>query len=169
MPPLADLAARTAQKLEYARLNLHELESSQHRHSGDSWERCHLESVLFHFYGAVDAFLQELNEHYGCGLALNKVYRRTLKQRLDDTGQHSTELDAIETVENTQGSYLWLAKEMRNFVTHRGGLPMAHYFNGPSNLVHPVTRQEFNVDSIALLESWIEELEKLLAQLRAWS
>lgn len=78
------------------------------------------------------------------------------------------EIEEIECVENTPESFLALAKEVRHYVTHRGGLPMAHYFNGPSNLVHPVSRKEFEVDSVELQRSWGNQLEQLLNSLRSW-
>jgi hypothetical protein len=167
MPTLAQLIARTEQKISYARLILDELEPHPSRHTGDSFERSHIEAFLFHFYGVVDAFLQEINAERRCGLALENVTRRTLRERLASLQITSREFDAVNTLEATPDSYLALAKEMRHFVTHRGGLPMAHYFNGPTNLVHPVTRNEFSVDSIELLRSWLSELETLLHGLRS--
>ena len=168
MPTLADLIARTEQKISYARLILDELEPHPSRHSGDSFERSHLEAFFFHFYGAVDAFLQEINVQYACGLDIAIVSRRTLKAKLASLRIRSKEFDEVNTIEGTADSYLALAKEMRHFVTHRGGLPMAHYFNGPTNLVHPVTRNEFAVDTIGLLRSWLHQLETLFHGLRSW-
>ena len=168
MPTLADLIARTEQKISFARLILDELELHPSRHSGDSFERSHIEAFFFHFYGAVDAFLQEINVQYACGLDLADVSRRRLKEKLASLQIPSKEIDELDMIERIPESYLALAKEMRHFVTHRGGLPMAHYFNGPSNLVHPVTRNEFAVDTIGLLRSWLHQLETLLLGLRSW-
>ena len=168
MPTLADLIARTEQKIAYARLILDELEPHPSRHSGDSFERSHLEAFFFHFYGAVDAFLQEINVQYECGLSLENVSSRTLKAKFASLKITSTEFEELCAFERAADSYLALAKEMRHFVTHRGGLPMAHHFNGPTNLVHPVTRKEFTVDSIGLLRSWLNQLETLLHGLRSY-
>ena len=44
---------------------------------------------------------------------------------------------------------------------------MAHYFNGPSNLVHPVTREEFTRDTLALFSEWLSSTAALLERLRA--
>jgi hypothetical protein len=74
----------------------------------------------------------------------------------------STELAELDDLEREQEHYLGIAKDIRHFVTHRGGLPMKHYFNGPSNLVHPVTGKEFESDSIALLDGWVQRLDVLL-------
>ncbi len=167
MTNVEGLACRTEQKLRFAQIALNELHGHPSRHTGDDFERSHHEAFLFHFYGAIDAFLQELNLLYDCGLKLDEVSRRSLKDRLSSVGKHCPELDEISQLEATGESFLALAKAMRHYATHRGGLPMAHYFNGPSNIVHPVTREEFKLDSLDLLGGWLQELTALLGRLRA--
>jgi hypothetical protein len=161
------LAERTNQKLRFARIVLRQLDGHPSRHTGDDYERSHFEAFLFHFYGALDAFLQELNVLYGCGLELEQVSRRALEGYFAKAGSQCAELLEMRELEQEPESYLCLAREMRHYVAHRGGLPMAHYFNGPSNLVHPVSRTEFAVDSLQLLGSWLEQLDLLLGRLRA--
>jgi hypothetical protein len=155
-------AARTAQKLRFAQIVLDELNAHPSQNSGDDFERSHHEAFFFHFYGAIDAFLQELNIYYACGLRIEQVSRRTLAEILKSRTLESAELNELAKLENEPESYLAMAKEIRHYVTHRGGLPMAHYFNGPSNLVHPVTRKEFKVDTLELLRGWLARLGALL-------
>ena len=168
MPTLADSVGRTEQKLEYARLALGVHRDNASRHSGDAFERSQLEAFFFHFSGALDSFLHELNFHYELGLAIENVSRRTVREKVVSLHLACPPFDALQQQENDPNSYLALAKSMRNFIAHRGGLPMAHYFNGPTNLVHPTTRQEFNMDSNQLLTAWLYDLQALLQSQRTW-
>src|SRR5262249_21011789 len=40
---------------------------------GDDFQRAREEAFVFHLHGAIDAFLHEINDHHGCGLAANQV------------------------------------------------------------------------------------------------
>lgn len=165
MHTLSYFVGRTDQKLRFARLQLEELRSHPSRNSGDDFERSHHESVLFHLYGSVDAFLQELNIYCGCSIALDKVSRKTLTNCLAKHCRQSKILIDLVASEAVPGSALATVKEFRHYATHCGGLPMQHYLNGPSNLVHPVTRAELKQDSIAVLESWLNEVA---ARIQDW-
>ena len=168
MASLADFVGRTHQKIEYARLILNEHLGSPSQHTGDAFERSHLEAFFFHFGGGVDSFLQELNAHYELGLNDPAVSRRTVREKIIKLGIRVPPFVALETLDGKPDSFMALATSMRNFVAHRGGLPMAHYFNGPTNLVHPVTRQEFPMDSNHLLRGWLAELEAFFMTFRTW-
>jgi hypothetical protein len=168
MASLVDFVARTHQKIEYARLVLDEHRGHQSRHTGDAFERSHLEAFIFHFGGAVDSFLQEINEHHGLGLDESKVRRDAVRKKVAALGISCPAFVAVDATEQDQESFLALAKSMRDFVAHRGGLPMSHYFNEMTNLVHPVTRLEFEMDSNTLLGGWINELEDFFKQQRTW-
>lgn len=157
---------RTDQKLRFAKIQLEELRNHPSRNTGDDFERSHHESVLFHLYGALDAFLQELNIYWKCGVALEKVSRLSLSNHFAKQGRKSKILSELTACENAPGSELATAKELRHYVTHRGGLPMQHYFNGPSNLVHPITREELKLDSIEVLEGWLNEIATRLEDWR---
>lgn len=74
-----------------------------------------------------------------------------MQKHLLTANQLCPELAEIENIEAMEHSFLCIAKNMRNYVTHRGGLPMAHYLNGPSSIVHPINRTEFEIDSLELL------------------
>ena len=167
MPALSYFVDRTTQKLRFARVHLDELRSHTSRNTGDDFERAHHESFFFHLYGATDAFLQEINIYHSCGLSVDKVSRRTLKSNLEKRNLVSTELIELEAAERGQNGDLSDAKEFRHHAMHRGGIPMQHYLNGPSNLVNPTTRVKLATDSIQLLEQWLEKLESLLEKLRA--
>ena len=69
MATLDYFISRTEQKLRFARIHIDELRTHTTRNTGDDFERSHHESFLFHLYGASDAFLQELNIYYSCGLS----------------------------------------------------------------------------------------------------
>lgn len=157
---------RTSQKLRFSKVILDELAEHPSHNSGDDFERCHLEAFLFHLHGAVDAFMQELNIYYGCGLRVDKVSRRKLRESLANQDAVSVELAELEALEREQEHFLGLTKDIRHFVTHRGGLPMKHYFNGPSNIVHPVTGDEFQSDSIGLLRGWLKNTATIIEKWR---
>ena len=166
MPTLDYFVSRTNQKLSFARVHLDELRIHPSRNTGDDFERSHHESFFFHLYGAVDAFLQEINIYYSCGLPVDKVTRDALKVNLKRKNCVCPELSELEAAESNQGGSLANAKEFRHHVAHRGGIPMQHYLNGPSNLVNPTTRVELAMDSIKLLDQWFEQLSNLLDKLR---
>lgn len=166
MHSISYFVGRTDQKLRFARIQLEELRNHPSRNTGDDFGRSHHESVLFHMYGALDAFLQELNIYCNCGVALEKVSRKNLSHHLTKHGRQSKILSELTTIETVPGSALSTAKEFRHYATHRGGLPMQHYFNGPSNLVHPITREEIQLDSIAVLEGWLNEVATRLQDWR---
>jgi hypothetical protein len=157
---------RTEQKLCFALIHIKELQNHPSRNSGDDFERSHHEAFLFQFYGSIDAFLQELNIYYSCGLRPDKVCRRTLNDVLRKMECTSTELIELEALESDSNGYLGLAKELRHHATHRGGIPMQHYLNGPSNLVHPGTREEFQIDTLELFSEWHERLVSLFGRFR---
>ena len=158
MHTLDYLISRTDQKLRFARIHVDELRGHPSRNTGDDFERSHHESFLFHLYGAVDAFLQELNLYCNCGLALEKVSREALKKTLEKQGRISKILSELAAGEAVSGSALATAKQFRHYAMHRGGLPMQHYMNGPSNLVHPITRLELQADSISVFDSWLGQI-----------
>jgi hypothetical protein len=158
---------RTEQKLRFARIHLDELRAHPHRDSGDDFERSHHESFLFHFFGAREAFLQELNIYYACGLAIDRVASQNLASTLKKRGVTSTELEALKALEAEADSYLGIAKKLRNHAAHCGGIPMQHYLNGPSHLVRPTTRKELKQDTVDMFDGWLKRMTDLLAQLRA--
>lgn len=166
MVTLDYFVGRTDQKLRFALIHLDELRSHHGRDSGDDFERSHHESFLFHLFGACDAFLQELNIYYACGLAIDKVSRQELARNMRKRSVTSSELIALMKLESEADSYLGIAKDLRHHSTHRGGIPMQHYFNGPSYLVHPLTRKEFNEDIVGMFDNWLNRLTKLLGGLR---
>ena len=95
MEEITNAKKRTNAKLRYARVHLEELRSHQRKGSGDDFERSHQESFLFHLLGARDAFLQELNLYYNCGLELRKVRTSSLTQKLDKMGIRCPELNKL--------------------------------------------------------------------------
>lgn len=167
MTDLSYFVDRTDQKLRFARIHIEELRNHPSRNSGDDFERAHHEAILMQMYGATDAFLQELNIHYSCGLAPDQVSRARLAQHLKTRNVTAVELLELEALVADADGYLGQTKDRRHHITHRGGVPMKHYFNGPSKLVHPKTRDEIKTDTIELFDDWLARLTSLLARLRA--
>ena len=161
---------RTKAKLCYARLHLDELRLYHRKGSGDDFERCHIESFLFHLFGARDAFLQELNLYYDCGLELHEVSVHRLDAYFKNKGVNCTELEELGVLEAERGSWLHNAKEMRNHSTHRQSIPRVFHVGGPdSGEVHlkdPKTGESLKEDFVITFEEWCEKIEKLLNKLR---
>ena len=166
MPTLAYFIERTEQKIRFSRLHLDEIRNHSTQNAGTDFERAHYESILFHMYGAIDAFLQELNIYYACELPISKVSRRALAKNLAKRALVSSELLEIEALQSPANDSLGTFSEFRHHATHRGGLSMKHYFNGPSNLVHPTTREEIKTDTIDLFSEWLDRLTVLLKTFR---
>ena len=167
MSTLEYYVERTDQKLRFARIHVEELRTNPSRNTGDDFERSHHEAFLAQFYGATDAFLQELNIYYSAQLPVDKVSRRAMAERLQKMSVTSKELDELARLEGDAEGYISIAKELRHHATHRGGIPMQHYFNGPSNLVHPSTREELQTDCVELFSGWLDRLIALLGGFRA--
>lgn len=95
MGPADSAAARTTQKLRFAQIVIDELRTHPSRHTGNDFERSHHEAFLFHLYGAVDAFLHEINAHYAGGLAAHEVRFTALLRVFRQRQQQCPELQEI--------------------------------------------------------------------------
>ena len=167
---LRPFADRTAAKLAYARVHLEELKNHSARGSGDTFERAHQESFLFHLVGVRDAFLQELNVSYGCGLDPQKVSARNLEERLSASGNSSPELEELLEIEGDSKSWLSVAKEMRNHTTHRQSIPRLFYVGGVEDgIVHlkdPRDGETIEMDVPDAFDLWLSKMEELIVRSR---
>jgi hypothetical protein len=121
-------ADRTEAKLRFAELSLHELNA----HSGlqgDDFQRSHEENFLYHLYGALDAFLHEINEHHRCGLPSNRVTIKALEKALKLKNRTSAQLDEIKSLSRDSTNMLGRIEEWRHSFTHRSG-PQRLFFVG---------------------------------------
>src|SRR5437588_12646140 len=92
------LRERTEAKLRYARVHLDELKS-QGLPGGSDFDKAHQESFLFHLLGARDAFLGELNHHYGAGLAPDALSPGKIRDALNARSIRSPELRTLYELE----------------------------------------------------------------------
>ncbi len=161
---------RTAAKIRFARIHLEELLHYPQKGSGDDFERSHVESFLFHLFGARDAFLQELNLYYGCQLPVHKVTMPSMQDWLKKKGVDSPELYDLHNLENSQGSWLNDAKEMRDHSTHRNSIPRVFFVGGVEDrqvhLKNPKTGKSLEEDYILSFEKWLTKMDELLNNLR---
>lgn len=161
---------RTDAKIRYARIHLRELLAYAPKGSGDDFERSHQESFLYHLFGVRDAFLQELNLYYGCGLEIHEVNVLRLRGALKAKDLTSPELDEIARSEKDEASWLHDAKEMRDHSTHRHSVPRVLFAGGQENgQVHlkiPRSGRTLREDYGDLFEHWCNEMEGLLIRLR---
>jgi len=130
MKDIENAQSRTDAKLRYAALHLEELQAHGRKGSGDDFERSHQEAFLYQLFGVRDAFLQEINLYYSCGLSLHEVRLNRLRKSLRERGKDSPELEAITEIENDRGSWLNVAKEMRDHSTHRRSIPRVFHVGG---------------------------------------
>lgn len=167
---------RTDAKLRYAKVHLNELKNYLNNSSGDDFERAHQESFLFHLFGARDYFLQELNIYYKCNLDIDKVRFRSLKKAMGNKISDYPELACIESLERDENSWLNLAKEMRDHVTHRTNISRMFYLGGENNrkvhLRKPNPKDLVSGDLITtdvpdLFSEWLEKMTELINKLRA--
>ena len=167
---LRSFADRTAAKLAYARVHLEELKDHRARGSGDTFERAHQESFLFHLVGVRDAFLQELNVFYGCDLDPQKVTTRNLGERLSAAENRSPELEELLEIESNSKSWLSVAKEMRNHTAHRQSIPRIFYVGGVDDgIVHlknPKDGETIEMDVPDAFDLWLSKMEELIVRLR---
>jgi len=166
---LANIRARTDQKLAYARVHLDEL-LKRGRSNGDVFDRAHHESFLYHLFGAKDSFLQELNTYYSFGLPQNGVTSNNLKQKADSKGIDCKELTALTELEGDANSWMSHAKDMRHHSTHVGGVPRTFFAGGEEDgqvwLKNPKTGVEIEIDSLKAIELWFVNMQDLLEELR---
>ena len=159
---------RTDAKLRYAAILLEELRKVERR--GDDFERAHQESFLFHFFGVRDAFLNELNVIYECGLPLSKIRKESLAKALRDNGKQSNELKTIVTLEADPESWLSCAKEMRDHSAHRHRVPRVFHQGGERHgeifLTDTKSGTIINQDYLQLFESWLVSMKQLVIKLR---
>jgi len=170
MEEITNTKERTNAKLRYARVHLEELRSHQRKGSGDDFERSHQESFLSHLFGARDAFLQELNLYYNCGLELHEVTANKLKNKLSKMDIKCPELDKLIQYEKNPKCWLHDAKEMRNHSTHRRSVPRAFHvggeYDGKVFLRNPQSGKLIENDYTDLFEEWCSKMETLLNDLR---
>ncbi len=84
-------ADRTNQKLYFARLSCQQAEREDNVQAAQGAR----EAAVFHLYGAMQAYLQELGRHYRV-TALTQPTRHTLAEALAQRGQKSPELVLLE-------------------------------------------------------------------------
>ena len=170
MEEITNAKERTNAKLRYARVHLEELRSYQRKGSGDDFERSHQESFLFHLFGAHDAFLQELNLYYNCGLELREVKLHTLRGKLRNMGVECPELDKLYRYKENLECWLHVAKEIRNHSTHRRSVPLAFHVGGEDDgkvfLRDTQSGRLIEKDYADTFEEWCSKMETLLNDLR---
>jgi hypothetical protein len=167
---LTSYSARTNAKLEYAKVHLEELRSYQKIGSGDSFERAHHESFLFHLLGAKDTFLQELNFCYKCKFPPSKVKEGLLLKELKKRKLKSTELQELINLQKDQNSWLSLAKELRHQATHRHHIGRHFFTGGPESgkveFKDPRSGKFLDLGAIEIFDLWYQEMCVLLHKLR---
>jgi hypothetical protein len=160
---------RTDAKLRYAKVHLNQLKELS-SHGGDDYDRAHQESFLYHLLGAKDAFLQELNVYYSCGLDANSVSPGKLREEIKKKGKSCAELAELYSLENDGKSWLFHAKEMRDHSTHISHVPRAFHCGGENSgkvfLRNPATNQEIQTHFVDEFDKWQVNMEELLERLR---
>ena len=161
--------ARTDEKLSYARVHLVELLNYPGRR-GDGYEHAHQESFLFHFLGARDAFLAELNLYYKAGLASDGVSMGKIRNALKRRGVQCSELKELYELEQDSNSWLAHAKEFRDHSMHVHGVSRTYHRGGVTDgqvwLRHPKTNEAIPRDYLLEFSGWFDNMAKLLTKLR---
>jgi hypothetical protein len=169
---LDNLRARADAKLRYAEVHLEELKTLD-TSSGSDNARAHLESFLFHLFGAKDVFLIELNVYYGGGLRNTNLSMGKLWKALRKQGRRSPELAELHKLERDKASWLSHAKGMRDHSTHLSGVPhhFRMYVGSPApnevRLSIPDTDKKTERQFVEDFEDWASEMRDLLERLRS--
>jgi hypothetical protein len=160
----------TDAKLRYAGLHLSELQDQARKGSGDDFERAHIDAFLFQLLGAQDAFLQEVNLHYQCGLPLDQAKLGNLRKCIEGKGGKSAEIEVLSSLLNAPTSWLHVAREMRRQCTHRRPISRTFLVGGESegevHLHDPRSGMPVDMDYGDLFKTWLKEMKGLLAELR---
>lgn len=168
--PLKPYTEWTQAKLRYAEVHLNELRKHRQRATGDDFERTHQEAFLYQLLGARDAFLQELNVCYGCKLELQKVRVATLRKALKEAGETGPELEELASLEKRNESWLSAAKELRDYSTHRRGVPRIFSVGGEEDgqvrFMDPRSGEKLQKNILDSFEDWLREMGSLLNRLR---
>jgi len=167
-------AFRTDSKIRFAEVLLEDLRKRPGG-EGDDFQRSREEAFLYHLYGAVDAFLNEVNAHHGFLLAPNKVDLCNLERALKKKGAPpSAQLDQIRKAQNDPAGFLHRLTELRHAFTHRGGTTRIFYYGGEAHgerrINDPATGKpgpkhildEF-ADALAEMRTFIQQLRADLA------
>lgn len=171
MKDIENAQARTDAKLRYAALHLEELRLHLPRGSGDDFERSHQEAFLYQLIGVRDAFLQELNLYYRCGVASRQVTRSRIEKCMQTRDQKCHELQVLNSLETDPSSWLNIAKEMRDHSTHRHSVPRVFHVGGEDEgkvtLQDPRTKAHVPGDQIDVFAAWQRKMTDLIRHLRS--
>jgi hypothetical protein len=171
MKDIENAQKRTDAKVRYAALHLEELRQYPRRGSGDDFERSHQEAFLYQLIGVRDAFLQELNLYYRCGLTSQQVRLDRIEKCMRAQNQVCPELQALSALETEPGSWLNVAKEMRDHSTHRRSVPRIFHVGGGDDsritLQDPRTKARVPGDQMDVFAMWQREMAALISRLRA--
>lgn len=165
-----NLRSRADAKLLYAKLHLDELIARGTNGSTD-FDRAFQESFLFHLLGAKEAFLLELNAYYAAGLDPTDVTLGKLHKALRKRDVTSQELANLYLLENDEESWLFHAKQMRDYCAHINGVARAFHMGGENHgkvfLRNPKTGQYIELHVLEAFGTWHATLASLLEKLRA--
>jgi hypothetical protein len=165
-----EISERTEAKLRYADVHLQQLRGSG-AHSGTDFDRACEECFLFHLFGAIDAFLIELNTYYGAGLPEQDLSPGKLRKALAVRGLTSPELSELYELEKDPFSWLCHAKAMRDHSTHVSGIPRAFHLGGPHHrkvfLRNPSSGERVEMHVVDALGAWLQSMRDLLCKLRS--
>lgn len=159
------LRGRADAKLRYARVHLEELRALPHI-SGSDFDQAHQESFLYHLLGAKEALVGELNMYYGCNLLPDSVSLGNLRGVPEASQLRDYEKE-------NSGHWLSIAKLMRDYSTHVGGVPRDYRVypgqnrEGTVSLRHPKERDlVIPGELLSVFADWLDKMASLLECLR---
>ena len=166
---LENLRSRTDAKIRYAQVHLEELKAKGIL-GGDDFDRAHQESFLYHMLGAKESFLIELNTYYSGGLSNKDLTAGKLRKSLKLKGVVSNELAELYLFERDENSWLFHAKEMRDYSTHTSGIRHDFHLGGKNDrqvwLRNPMTGKSVERHFVDEFGDWLINMKDLLERLR---
>jgi len=161
---------RTDAKIRYAEAMLRDLQERPGA-EGDDFQRAREEAFVFHLHGAIDAFLHEINDHHGCGLAANQVTLFGLEHWFVGSGGISPVLQEIRRMLVDDQTALGRVRVWRHEATHRGGTPRTFYKGGAEDgqrrLKDPTTGDPSGKSMLEEFAEAASEMRTTIRRLRA--
>lgn len=157
---------RTDAKLRYARVHLTELAETQQR--GADFDEAHRESFLFQLLGVQDGLLQEIYiVHLSSQMEIEKVTYGAIGKALAGCESACPAFATLKELRDDEDSWLSRAVRLRNWSTHRRGMPRTYYKGGVVHLHDTRTSLEIRVDCLDLFGDWLEKMQDLVEEMRA--
>lgn len=153
-------ADRTNQKLYFARLACQQAEQIQHEHK--QYYQAHCEAAVFHLYGAITAFLQELTRYYRLSMIQPSI--EAIEYTLAEKGQISPELNQLKSYQ--QQGFLNALTHTYHHCLYTPETQRSQSETDPALIIKVVQQEQYWLPDVDVLKTWYQDTLKLIETLR---